>query len=195
LKFKIVTHKPSNASQSDDVLAQVRNQFYRNISLHKKAAEIANNAVSVLGRKVLILIEEIEQYFCLQRYLEHDHRFAFGGGLTEKNRDAIRKGKLKTNPNLFIKEFNEGKVPILIGTSCIQMGSDTKAADFVILLTGGTSEVKIMQSIGRGTRVVPGKTDCIVVDFDIMDDRVCHRHLEERKKLYKTVGEVGWAQL
>ena len=154
--------------------------------------------MTTLNRKVLILIEEIDQFFELVPYLKIPYRFATGSSLSKEQ--LVKYNGLPPELNGKIAEatdqvnaFNNGLVNLLIGTSCISMGTDTKVADFVIYMQAGLSEVKILQAIGRGTRLVPGKKDCIVVDFDIENCKLNHRHLEARKDLYKTIGDVSYA--
>jgi superfamily II DNA or RNA helicase len=86
-----------------------------------------------------------------------------------------------------VKEFNEGKHPILVGTSCITTGTDIQTAGAIIYLQGGKSEIQVRQSVGRGTRKVAGKVDCYFIDFDVRNVEVVHRHAEERAAIYRAI--------
>ncbi len=83
--------------------------------------------------------------------------------------------------------MNEGKLKLLVGTSCITTGTDIKAVKAIIYLQGGKSEIQVKQCIGRGTRKPEGKLDCYFIDFDVSNIDVTHRHAEGRKKIYQDV--------
>lgn len=60
--------------------------------------------------------------------------------------------------NQYIKQFNSGAHPILIASSIVGEGVDTKIAEYVILAGGtGKSKTQIMQNLGRVFRNFPGK--------------------------------------
>ncbi len=92
-----------------------------------------------------------------------------------------------------MKQFNEGKIPILVGTSCVSTGTDIKANKATIYIQGGKSEIKVSQgAIGRSTRLHPpvGKTGCTVIDFDVSNQEVLHRHAKARKGIYSQTAPV-----
>jgi superfamily II DNA or RNA helicase len=55
----------------------------------------------------------------------------------------------------------------------------------LIYLQGGTSEIKVRQAIGRGTRIVPGLTDFWVVDFNVVGSDAMERHFQTRLEYYQ----------
>lgn len=193
--FKMVRCKTENKNMANDPNEITRDHLYYNPKVIEKAAEIANNAVSTMGRKVLILIEEIEQFWHISNKLNHKYEFAHGGNLNQKQKDMIQEKYRNPDNNQLVEEFNAGSIPILIGTSCISTGTDIRAADFIIYLQGGKSEVQIKQSIGRGTRLFPGKKNCIVVDFDVDNCHITHRHALERKKIYQQIGDFQYVEM
>jgi superfamily II DNA or RNA helicase len=95
-----------------------------------------------------------------------------------------------------IAKFVNGEVKLIVGTSAISTGVDLKPTQCLIYLQGGTSEIKVKQAIGRGTRMgVEGKTDFWVVDFLVNGSKTCTKHALVRKELYEelmgTVDIVG----
>jgi superfamily II DNA or RNA helicase len=60
----------------------------------------------------------------------------------------------------------------------------------IIMLTGGKSEVQVKQAIGRGTRLVEGKKDFWVIDFDVAGSPTMDRHLKARQAYYEEFGQV-----
>jgi superfamily II DNA or RNA helicase len=57
----------------------------------------------------------------------------------------------------------------------------------LVNLRGGKSEVELRQITGRGTRKVPGKDDCVYVDFGIRNVPMLEKHANERVKIYKEI--------
>jgi len=74
---------------------------------------------------------------------------------------------------------------VLVGTSCVSTGTDTRPVKMLIYWQGGSSEIQIKQAVGRGTRKPPGKTGVTVVDFDIENIEDLHRHAGLRKEIYE----------
>lgn len=172
---------------SDDTLKMMEHHLYKNPSIHQDAASITNSTVEHLGQQVLILIDHVEQF----KYLLPNLRFNFGfahGGVSKKNRESIPKEFWKSNPKKLVADFNEGKIPILIGTGCISVGTDMPPVGHLIFLQGGKSEIKVSQAIGRGTRIIPGKKDSFMVtDFMINNVPVLKKHSLERMDIYRNI--------
>ena len=64
-----------------------------------------------------------------------------------------------------IAEFKAGKLRCLCGVSVLTTGFNAPAVDLVAMLRPTQSAGLYVQCIGRGTRLSPGKTDCLVLDF------------------------------
>jgi superfamily II DNA or RNA helicase len=96
--------------------------------------------------------------------------------------------------NSAIEEFNSHKIRILIGSTVLGEGMDIQSTQHLILATGGKSEIKIVQAIGRGVRLHPGKTRAFVHDFLFEGTRFLERHLEQRLAIYANqfAGEVKY---
>lgn len=111
----------------------------------KFVKETAQKALAS-GRKVLILYKSVECADALAKML----------GVKAAN------GEFR----LPIKDFKEGKTNVLIGNwHLLGTGIDIPDISAILLCMAGTSEIMLMQAIGRGTRVYEGKRDCIVVDI------------------------------
>jgi superfamily II DNA or RNA helicase len=169
--FKMITVKSESKYKSDDVQKMTRNHFYKNIDVYKKAAFLINNFVKLAKHQVLVLIDEICQFEYLYPLLEHECRFAHGQGATEMSK-KIPSTFAKSNLKKLVNDFNAYEYPILIGTSCIGLGTDIKSVNTVIYLMGGKSETQIMQAVGRGTRKCKRldgseKTEFNFIDFAI----------------------------
>jgi superfamily II DNA or RNA helicase len=155
------------------------------------AADIANWSVLNAHRQTLIQISEFKQFLMLKTFLKCPYSFVHGGVSTATKR-LVPQEYWDIDRDQIIKDFNTGKVPCLVGTSAISVGTDLKPTGCNIYLQGGVSEIKVRQAIGRGTRICPemGKTDCLNFDFKVMGSSVLERHCDARRDLYDSMGKV-----
>lgn len=178
--FKMV-HVNSNLNfESSDVNEMTRKHLYYNPEVIEFAAKVANLAVATQGHQVLILIDEIDQFNKIFPLLKFECRFAHGGTGGDKLPEQFK----KSDPNQLVKEFNERKYPILIGTSCISTGTDIKSVKTMIYIKGGKSKTEFFQGVGRCTRLMSeiGKTECNVFDFLVANVPVLEKHARIREK-------------
>lgn len=159
---------------SGDLDYMQERHFFANPQVYKRAAEIANKSVELLGHQVLILVEEVTQFQHLWPLLRHQFGFAHGG-VTKKNSKFVPEAYHKSDPDALVDQLNAGELPILIGTSCISIGTDIRTPKTIINLQGGTSEPKIRQAVGRGTRRENGVKE----EFNYWDFCVKVRHPED----------------
>lgn len=175
--FRMFTVPTTGTPNGGDVNRETRAQLFMNPHVNALAADIAQKAVTVGGRQALILIDEYSQYDILKNYLQHAHTFV-SGETPQAEREAA------------IAAFNDGKISVLVGTSAISTGVDLRPVGCLIYLQGGMSEIQVKQALGRGTRVVPGKTDVWVVDFVVKGSRSMERHAKARQAIYEGMGDV-----
>ncbi len=170
--------------------------LYQNKAVNAFAGYVANQHVN-LGRQVLILIDEVEQFSLLLPYFEHKAAFAHGK-LTD-NKKFVPEAYQDSDPNELVAEFNAGKIPILVGTSCIATGTDIKNNGCTIYLVGGCSEIAVRQgALGRSLRLQPsiGKTECHIVDFSVENIPLLKRHAQTRAAIYsEEYGPVDWVNV
>lgn len=183
--FIIMKSKSQSSYNSSDVLRMLSAHLYNNAYLHQQAANLANMVVKELGHQVLIMIDHVEQHKYLLPHLKYLSEFAHGG-VSKANKDKVDVRFHKSDPSKLVEMFNDGKIPILIGTSCISTGTDIKPVDTIINLQGGKSEVKFLQLLGRGTRLTPKKKEFNFVDFNIENVPILENHTTSRIKIYKS---------
>jgi ATP-dependent helicase IRC3 len=63
-----------------------------------------------------------------------------------------------------VREFRNGDLDVLVNCDLLTEGVDIPEIECVILVKPTQSQSKYMQMIGRGSRLSPGKTDCIIID-------------------------------
>ena len=186
-------HAPANGTfDRDDPNDMTRHHLYYNPKVVAHIGKLCNQAATA-KLPVLVLIDEVEQFTKLLPYLRFQRGFAHGP--LADNKVKVPKEYWESDPNELVKEFNAHKFPILVGTSCISTGTDVQAVRFLIYWKGGKSEIEVKQGIGRGTRMVPGKTTCHVVDYWVHspsgadgtgrgDDWVIGKHTSVRSEIY-----------
>lgn len=197
-RFRIIPCLSETDMSGKDPLDITRVNFYQNDFVCRKAAGIANLMASAMNRQVLVLIKEVEQFGKLLPYFNLPVKFAHGpltgptyyknGKVkTPGNKASVPKEYWDSDPDVLVKEFNEGKIQILVGTSCISTGTDLRPVGTIVFLRGLKSEIDLRQSVGRGTRKPTGKEDCYFIDFDVEDDELLHSHALQRKAVYEDI--------
>ena len=64
-----------------------------------------------------------------------------------------------------LTEFKVGKIRALCGVDVFSTGFDAPNIDLIALCRPTQSPVTFVQQLGRGTRIAPGKDNCLVLDF------------------------------
>jgi superfamily II DNA or RNA helicase len=175
----------------DDPNDMTRHHVLYNPNITKSVGDICNSAMK-LGLQTIVLIDEVEQFTKLLPYLKYEVSFAHGT-LTE-NKSKVPTEFHDSNTKQQVKDFNEGKIKLLVGTSCISTGTDTRPVKVLVYWKGGRSQVDLLQGVGRGTRVVPGKKDFKVIDFFVeqpesIKNFVPFRHSLERLEVYRSISD------
>lgn len=187
LKFFQYRITSDSSFSTEDVIKMNRVHLHQNDNVYRHSAGLINKAVRERGRRCLVLVDTVDQYKrLLDGGLTVDSRFAHGP-LSADNRDTVPESQWKLKPMDLIEEFDRGFFPVLVGTGAVSIGSNIRSADFLINLVGLSSEVETRQGIGRGTRLFPGKENTIVIDYDVWNCPVTHRHALKRKKIYNEV--------
>jgi superfamily II DNA or RNA helicase len=126
------------------------------------------------GRQVLVLVNEIKHGEILDRILGEMFRcrYIHGSKDTETRQQALR-------------DFQAGKLDILVSSTITDEGVDIPAVSAVILAGGWKSPIKLYQRIGRGMRPKEGENNVFIVDFIDLTQKYLARHSLERYKLIK----------
>ncbi len=184
--FFITQAESKSTFVSNDVLKMLHYHFYNNRDIHASAATLANKLVTDCGHQVLIMVDHIEQFQYIHGHLRHKFAFAHGG-VNKDNRGLIPEIYWKSDPNSLVAQFNDNKLPILISTGCLSIGTDFKTVDSIFNLQAGKSEIKFRQLVGRGTRINDKKTEFNFFDVDLINIPSLHRHSLERVKIYRDI--------
>ena len=184
LIVKTIDVQTFSSIQKSDPNENTRIHFFYNNEINRRAAELANMFVDN-GKPTLILVKEIEQAHYLMPYLKHQFGFAHGGNLNSEQKKKLPKEYHNSDTKDLVNQIKNNTLKLLIGTSAISMGTDIPNIEAIINLRGGCSPIDVRQSIGRGSRNSKGKEGCIIIDFNVINNRICNNHFKQRLAIYK----------
>jgi superfamily II DNA or RNA helicase len=176
---------------SGDVIKMNRFHLHQHDGVYKHAASMAKWGINN-GRRILVMTEEVSQF---GRYLNHflanggnPDRIGFAhGGVDKSNKKEVPEAFHKSDPMKLVKRFDAGDLDVLVGTSCIGMGTDIKSASLVQDIVGGNAEAQLRQRVGRGTRLFANKKDCIYTDYAISNIPPLAKQAEKRAVILEDI--------
>lgn len=128
---------------------------------------------------MLILVKTVEQ----GKFIQHlaglrglTHVLFYTGKNTAKQRRAAVAG------------MQSGKIPIVMATTIFDEGIDIPELRKLIFGSGGASQVKMLQRIGRALRIAKGKHTVDVIDFQDGHHTMLEKHAKARERCWKTEG-------
>jgi superfamily II DNA or RNA helicase len=71
-----------------------------------------------------------------------------------------------------IRDLRSGAISVVANAAVFTEGFDEPSLDCIIVARPTLSRVLYTQIIGRGTRLFPGKTDCLVIDMVGVTERL-----------------------
>ena len=162
------------------------NNNMRNVLIKDISILLINNC-----KKPLILVQQISHGQSLAELISKEgyNIYMMTGGRTISVYSGGRCiDKYTDNDNQVIKDFNDGKIDALIGTSTLDEGVDIPTLSAVILAGGGKGRLKVIQRLGRALRPKAGDNTALVIDFRDRFNVVTHAHFKKRKTLYDELG-------
>ena len=88
-----------------------------------------------------------------------------------------------------LQKFRDAECQYLLATDCLRAGADIPAIRVVVQASGGTSEVELLQEAYRGSRISPGKTHFVLIDFLDQHDTTLENMSLKRMDIYR---KQGW---
>lgn len=139
-----------------------------------KRNNIIKDIIDIYGNGVLIVVNIVEHGEILQNLIPNS-MFISGETPIDVRQKAI-------------KDFDNGDLPVLIGSTILQEGISITHMKAMILACGGKSNVAVLQKIGRSLRFKAGeKTEVDFYDF-IDTANFLSKHSKMRVNLYKKAG-------
>jgi superfamily II DNA or RNA helicase len=187
LKFVQWSVRSDSKFKKDDALEMNRQHLHDNSLVYSHASNLINRAVTEKKRRVLVLVDEVGQFAQLVKAgMNLPVGFAHGP-LDAKNKKDVPEKYQKSDPMALVAAFDKGEFPVLVGSSCIGMGTDIKSTDFIVDLMGLASEVRVRQSVGRGTRLFPGKTGTVYNDYCVGNIDVLRNQARKRAEIFNQI--------
>lgn len=128
------------------------------------------------GNQVLILVDTIRHAKILARTFPGEVVMAHGKH-TSRFREQV------------LDDFRQKKITALVATTWAEEGVDLPDVR-VVIISGGKSYRKVLQSIGRGSRKKSegDATSFAVIDFNTVGNRILQGHWRRREKFYELEG-------
>lgn len=164
---------------------------------------IINNSLrnEMIRDIAVTLINESKKPLILVQQISHGHEIAksisklgynvymmTGGRSVSIFLDGNMIDKYTDDDNQVFKDFNDGKIDALIGTSTLDEGVDIPSLSSVILAGGGKGRLKVVQRLGRALRPKAGDNTAFIIDFRDKFNVVTASHFKRRKALYDEMG-------
>lgn len=136
-------------------------------------------------KQILILVDRKDQCGNLIYKFLNQHGIKSTYMTGDNKKDEVKKA---------LKDFNDKKDRILIGSTVFGEGIDIRSTDILIMARGGKSEIAVTQAIGRAIRLYPGKTEAVIYDFNFRYSRYLTKHTDIRAEIYEKqfAGLVEW---
>lgn len=169
IEFHPVPQLPASKADADYQAVFIRHVI-TNPARNQMIAEQAQRLAS-RGKSVLVLVNQVRHGEILRK-LVPEAPLVQGSDASETRRHIFAQ--------LACKDLK-----IVIATTLADEGLDIPSLDSVVLASGGRSETRALQRLGRALRVSPGKKIATIVDF--MDSAPFLReHSERRKAIFES---------
>lgn len=86
-----------------------------------------------------------------------------------------------------IDSFKEKRIKYLVNVSVLTIGFDAPHVDVIAILRPTESVSLYQQIVGRGLRLSPGKTDCLILDYTGQNHDLFSPEIEEKKPSTQSV--------
>lgn len=170
----------------------------------KQRTELASRIAEIFNKynyKILILVSEKSHGFELGKELVkqgiYNYGISYGAGkgyIYASSRPVKKQGNIDYSVNYteknsidVINDFNDNKIPIMIGTSHIDEGVDVQNLDAVILVSSGKKDRRIIQRVGRALRKSKTGKYAYIIDFTDSGDNILSKHSMDRLSIYKDI--------
>lgn len=78
---------------------------------------------------------------------------------------SVTSETMRADRDRIIRDFKAGHVRCLVSVGVLTTGFDAPHVDVIAMLRPTLSTGLYVQMLGRGTRIAPGKSDCLVLDY------------------------------
>lgn len=166
-----------NSQLSDYTEASIKKAF-KACNVHEKiTTAIRENSDR---KKIIIFVPSVDEAISLANVTPN--AAAVWGNMDKNKRDYI------------VNDFKSGSLRVVFNVNVLSVGFDSPNIDWIILGRDFGSLAQYYQIVGRGTRILPTKEDCLITDFGHNIERfgkVEELRFEKVKTTWKLYGEGG----
>ena len=156
------------------------------------------DALVHIGKNPLVLISQIKHgEFLASEISKRGHTVAMmtGGQEVALYYDGRIIEERVDKDGTTAREFTDGIIDVLIGTSVLDEGADIPSLSSVILAGGGKSPLKVVQRVGRGLRPKKGDNTTWIIDFLDNFNVVTKSHYKKRHDVLMQLGMPSYQVL
>lgn len=161
----------------EDICNQHRYE-YQWLNENETILKIQAKFLDKLKGNTLMLFKNIQHGEDIFKYSKSNNKHLIAGKIDVETRDEIRGIAENTND-----------CKIIGNHQCVGTGINIKNIQNIVFVAGGKSLIATLQAIGRGLRLLKGKTHVNI--YDITHNlKYSENHFKERKRIYKTIYEI-----
>lgn len=137
-----------------------------------------DNAINNIERNELIVKAYLEKCTDRKKTIVFANSISHANNITDCfkingiNAKSVDSTLDKTEREQTLKDFSEGKIPVLVNVNILSIGFDEPSVDCLILGRSTKSLMLYIQQFGRALRLAPNKTDALIID--IVDNTTRH---------------------
>jgi DNA repair protein RadD len=183
---KLITKATVMKMDTDGIRTRARDYAVNELSNRFDRESITNVAVD----EIIQFGQNYKKWLVFA--IDIDHAEHITSALIEKGVDAgVVHSKMDGDRDTVVEKFRNGEYRAIVNVDILTTGLDVPDIDLIAMLRPTQSPVIHVQTIGRGLRVAPGKTHCLVLDFAGNTQRlgpINDVRIQEKKK--KGTGEA-----
>jgi len=145
---------------------------YEWINENKASIKVIANILQKLKGNTIVLFKHIVHGRNIFKETQSNNKHLIEGGVDVEIRDSVREIAENTNNCIIIGNFQ-----------CISTGINIKNIQNIVFVGGGKSLIGVIQSIGRGLRLLKGKTHLNLIDIT-HNLKYSTDHYKSRKIIY-----------
>lgn len=139
-------------------------------SMGKFTTASVDRAFSGMGRKTSAIVADVvaqskDRKSVLLFASTHKHGAEIIASLPPELSAIVTDKTTAKEREKIVKDFTDCKIKYLVNVQVFTRGTDFPSLDVIALLRATESSALLHQIIGRGVRIAPGKTDCLLLDY------------------------------
>lgn len=153
----------STKARADLGDVHIRNGEYRSDELER--AITAGDLVERTAREIVDRCANRRAWLVFCAGIEHAHRVSRALSALGITAPVVSSETPREERDRHIRNHQAGRIPALVNVNVLSEGYDAPHVDAIIMLRPTKSAGLYYQQVGRGLRIHPSKSECLVLDF------------------------------